>query len=107
MDSRIFQRFEYNKIPIAEFFFRQFQNTQGIEPPMFLIKKTRFLYCPRCGLRMLASEIFGYYAGNCPACGCKMIEEGILPYIPKKSNSKMNPVLTGINVCINKKVILW
>jgi hypothetical protein len=45
----------------------------------------RFLFCPRCGLRKPADEIFGYFGGHCPSCGCRMLEEGSIPYTLKKS----------------------
>ncbi len=51
-------------------------------------KTVRFLYCPRCGLRMPNAEILAYYGGYCPSCGCRMIEEGPLPY--SSNNQKDN-----------------
>lgn len=44
-------------------------------------RKSGFLCCPFCGLKIPRSIVLGYYAGYCPACGCKMIENELLPYV--------------------------
>jgi hypothetical protein len=55
----------------------------------------RFLYCPRCGLRIPNSKILVCYHGYCPMCGCRMIEEGALPYI---SNNQKNNIKSAMMI---------
>ena len=105
--TKIHKRFDQKKIRLADVYFQQSRKIRFFNFPILWSMVTRFLYCPRCGLRKPASEIFGYYAGKCPSCGCKMIPEGSLPYIRAVSKSLTEHPLAEITICINKEVLLW